>query len=96
MNTNHIYVSTEDGSLLGYDARNQGTPLFAVKAHNKAATTASASPGVNGMVVTASLDGLIKLWDVQTITNGEPLLVIEKNFKAVSFLWSEVLIRKLG
>ena len=89
-------MTTEDGSLLGYDARNQGAPLFAVKAHKKAATTVSASSGVNGMVVTASLDGLIKLWDVQTITNGEPLLVIEKNFKAVSFLWSEVLIRKLG
>lgn len=43
----------------------------------------TASSGVRGMVSTASLDGLIKLWDVQTINNGEPLLVIEKNFKAV-------------
>ena len=84
LNPSNIYVSTEDGSFLGYDIRNSEKPLFAVKAHAKAATTVSSSIGVNGMVVTASLDGLIKLWDIQSINNdGEPTLVIEKNFKAV-------------
>ena len=79
-----MYVTTEDGSFIGYDVRNTASPLFAFQAHSKAATTVTASSGVNGMVATASLDGLIKLWDVQTINEGAPLLVIEKNFKAVS------------
>jgi len=83
LNPSNIYVSTEDGSLLGYDIRNAGKPLFSVKAHAKAATTVTSSAGVNGMVATASLDQSIKLWDVQNINNeGEPVLVIEKNFKA--------------
>ncbi len=91
MNPSNIYVSTEDGSLLGYDIRNPEKPLFAVKAHAKAATTVSSSIGVNGMVVTASLDGLVKLWDVQTINNdGEPTLVIEKNFKGVRKFFEEI------
>jgi len=91
LNPSNIYVSTEDGSLLGYDIRNPEKPLFAVKAHAKAATTVSSSIGVNGMVVTASLDGLVKLWDVQTINNdGEPTLVIEKNFKGVRKFFEEI------
>lgn len=84
INTSNVYITTDDGTFLGYDVRNTAEPLFSFKAHNKAATTVTASPGVSGMVATASLDGLIKLWDVQSINEGIPLLVIEKNFKAVS------------
>lgn len=36
-----------------------------VKAHDKACTGVSISPGIDGMMATTSLDGTVKIWDMQ-------------------------------
>jgi len=91
---NNFYFTTEDGLLIGYDARKTDHALFSIKAHGKVATTVSASYGVQGLLATASHDGTVKIWDTMTINHGEPLLLIEKNMKAVKLIIAYLIYRE--
>jgi len=75
-------ISTENGSVLGYDYRKTGEPLFGTKAHIKACTSVMMSSHVKGMMATASLDGHVKVWDTQTIEDGAPRMIADKPMKA--------------
>lgn len=68
-----LSVSTEDGFLYTYDARNMNKALFEVKCHNEACTF-SYSPGLQNMVATASKDKMVKIWDAATMN-----LIAERN-----------------
>ena len=83
---NIFYFTQEDGTLAAFDVKNPKEALFQVKAHKKSATTVAVSTGVKGLVATASHDGNCKIWDVNTIKNGEPLLLLDKPMKAVSIV----------
>ena len=59
-NPNQFCVTTEDGFLYSFDARNLSTPVFEIKAHEKASCFAF-SPGFQGMLATASKDKTVKV-----------------------------------
>eukprot|EP00947_MAST-08B_sp_MAST-8B-sp1_P004499 g4499.t1 len=59
-----LAFSTEDGTVTCYDVRNTAEPLFTLKAHDKAASALAFSPLVEDLMVTASTDKTVKLWDI--------------------------------
>ena len=71
--SNQLSVSTEDGYLYTFDARNLVSPLIEMQAH-KSSCTFSYSPGLNGMLATASKDKTVKIWDSTTMN-----LIAERN-----------------
>ncbi|CAG9315797.1 unnamed protein product [Blepharisma stoltei] len=76
-------LSTEDGFLYTYDARNLGKPLYEVKAHNSQCTIAY-SPGVPNLIGTASVDKTVKIW------HGEGLRgIAERDMKVDSLFCLE-------
>lgn len=64
-----FYVATEDGGVAAFDARaGPGSePAFAFKAHKKATCALSCCPAVPGLLLTASTDKRVKVWN----TRGE-------------------------
>eukprot|EP01137_Pigoraptor_chileana_P020722 Opistho-2@83470 len=61
----YFLVSCEDGSVTCHDARTPGgNAVFTIGAHDKPATAIAMSTAVNGLLVTASADKTIKVWDV--------------------------------
>ncbi len=75
-----LSVASEDGTVETHDVRSfAGTPLVSFKAHDKAVSALTCSTGVKGMVVTASADQKIKVWDYTKIEGQAPKLVAEKN-----------------
>jgi len=61
----HIFLaSTEDGGVFAADTRNPGTTLFTLDAHSESCSAVAFSRYVPGMMVTASADGTMKVWDV--------------------------------
>lgn len=63
-NPNSIVFSTEDGYVSCIDARKFNLDyLFHFKGHEKATTSVSISPSVNGMLATTSIDHTVKVWD---------------------------------
>ncbi|KCV69202.1 hypothetical protein H696_04612 [Fonticula alba] len=64
-------VSTEDGFIRYYDARSgqTDTPLFQLMAHDATVTALDFSTTIRKVMLTASFDGTIKLWD---IASGKP------------------------
>lgn len=76
-------VSTEDGEVLFFDAR-QGagsSSLLTLKAHNKAASSLSYSPGVKNLLLTGSADKKTKIWSVDPGSGGAPILLAEEDLK---------------
>lgn len=71
--SNELSVSTEDGYLYTFDPRNLSKPLFEIKTHNKPCCFAY-SPGLAGMIATASRDKTVKIWDCRTME-----LIAERN-----------------
>lgn len=59
--------STEDGFIMNYDARNLSCPVNSLKAHGGACRVAF-SPGVQNLVATCGADKLVKVWDLQGLT----------------------------
>jgi periodic tryptophan protein 1 len=62
-NSSRLYVSTESGHICCIDVRQQGSPLFTFQAHEKAVSSLSFSASVPGMLATASVDKVVKVWD---------------------------------
>jgi len=78
-----VSITTEDGFLNTYDARNLSAPLLSVKAH-KNQSTARYSPGVPNLLATASTDCTVSLWDAQNLTR-----IQEKDMKVDKLLCLE-------
>jgi periodic tryptophan protein 1 len=60
-----LYCSTEDGGLTCYDVRSVAAPVASIKAHSKALSAFSFSPGAPGLLATCSADKTVKLWDTR-------------------------------
>ena len=85
LNPMNVVFSTEDGCFAQIDARNLNFGhVFHTRGHEKSTTSVSVSPHANGMIITTSLDGKMKIWDATQITNGEPKLIANKMAKAVN------------
>lgn len=74
-NANHFLVSTNNGYLEYYDIR-EDKPIWQVQAHEKEITGLSLSQSYQGLLVTASNDGVMKVWDI--LDNRDPCVVWEK------------------
>ena len=76
-NPSEAFVSSEDGSVLKLDARASGKgPLWSLTAHESTACTALCTPpAAPGMLLTASYDGSMKVWDCRG--GSVPELVLE-------------------
>ncbi|KNC97159.1 rRNA-processing protein PWP1 [Spizellomyces punctatus DAOM BR117] len=61
-----FFVSTEDGLVKCFDARQSGTaPLFTLHAHDAAVSSFDVSPVIEGLLVTGSTDKMVKVWNVK-------------------------------
>lgn len=75
-----ISVAAENGTLETHDVRKFSEfPLVSFKAHNKAVSALTCSYGIENLIVTASADELIKVWDYSSIEEKKPRLVVEKD-----------------
>lgn len=65
-----FYVSTENGVLHCYDARNapadpsQSKAVWRLQAHEKSLSSFSVNPAVPGFIATGSTDRTVKLWNI--------------------------------
>lgn len=73
----NFLVSTDKGLLYEVDVR-QTKPLFTLSAHEQAVTGVSLSSQIPGLLVTASPDKHLKVWDIQ---GSKPSLVLSRNLK---------------
>eukprot|EP00038_Savillea_parva_P031315 m.84949 g.84949 ORF g.84949 m.84949 type:complete len:621 (+) comp9613_c0_seq1:98-1960(+) len=70
----HLFLaSTEDGFVYAGDTRNPGKTLYTIQAHDLAVSSIAFSHFVPGLMVTASIDKSIKVWDVH---GGKPKFVV--------------------
>lgn len=75
-NASHFFASTESGSVFCFDARASQSPLFTIGAHSAACTGLSMHMGAPGMLATASVDGMVKLWNVG---NSAPSMLVSRD-----------------
>ncbi|KAK5124270.1 hypothetical protein LTR85_001973 [Meristemomyces frigidus] len=82
-NDNNFYVSTENGILHCFDARQlPSTPekskaTWRLQAHEKSLSSFSINPAVPGFIATASTDRTVKLWNVAE--GGGPSMVVSRD-----------------
>lgn len=82
-NDNNFYVSTENGILHCFDARQLPTSpekskaLWRLQAHEKSLSTFSINPVVPGFIATGSTDRTVKLWDVDE--SKGPSMVVSRD-----------------
>jgi len=62
-NENCFMASTNDGKVHYFDRRSEAVPLWSIDAHEKEVTGLVVSENVDGMLCTASADGVLKVWD---------------------------------
>ena len=76
-------VSAENGEVLFYDARGGAgsAPLLRLAAHSKAASALAFSPGVKGLMLTASTDKKTKIWGVDAAAGAAPELLASQDLK---------------
>ncbi|CAH0514755.1 unnamed protein product [Peronospora belbahrii] len=75
-NPSTIVASTEDGVVVGFDVRiNGSTPLFRFDAHAGAVSAISFSAQVPGLMATAGVDKTVKIWDLK---DNAPVCVTSK------------------
>ncbi|CAI5703412.1 hypothetical protein KXD40_003679 [Peronospora effusa] len=75
-NPSTIVASAEDGVVVGFDVRvNGSTPLFRFDAHASAVSAISFSAQVPGLMATAGVDKTVKLWD---LNDNTPVCVTSK------------------
>ncbi|KAK3111661.1 rRNA-processing protein [Teratosphaeriaceae sp. CCFEE 6253] len=81
-NENKFYVSTENGVLHCFDARQlPSTPekskaLWRLQAHEKSLSSFSLNSAVPGFIATASVDRTVKLWN---ISDAGPSMVVSRD-----------------
>ena len=82
-NPTHFAVSAENGEVLFFDARGGAgsAPLLRLAAHSKATSTLSFSPGVRGLMLTASTDKKVKVWGVDAAAGEAPELLASADLK---------------
>ena len=68
----NFIVTTESGTVLGFDTRKFTEPVFQFQAHSKACSSASFSPHVPNMLATVGTDKLIKIWDISHQSDQRP------------------------
>ena len=79
---NHFYVSTENGVLHCFDARQlpsspeKSKATWRLQAHEKSLSSFSINPAVPGFIATASTDRAVKLWNV---TESGPSMVVSRD-----------------
>lgn len=64
-NEHELFVSLENGFVVCYDRRQTKGFRYAFQAHEKTASSLCFSSVVPGMLVTASLDKTVKIWDTE-------------------------------
>ncbi|EME79430.1 uncharacterized protein MYCFIDRAFT_156727 [Pseudocercospora fijiensis CIRAD86] len=81
---NHFYVSTENGVLHCFDARQlpptpeKSKAVWRLQAHEKELSSFSINPAVPGFIATASTDRTVKLWNV---TEKGPSMVVSRDLE---------------
>ncbi|KAI8919859.1 WD40-repeat-containing domain protein [Powellomyces hirtus] len=61
-----FFVSTEDGLVKTFDARQSGSdPIFTLHAHDGPVSSMDVSSVVEGLMVTGSPDKLVKVWNIK-------------------------------
>ena len=74
-NSNHLYSSLEDGSVICIDIRQAtASPLFSFQAHDQTTSSISFSPNVPGLMATSSIDQTVKIWDVKDVPSSSSRL----------------------
>ncbi|KAJ3308943.1 hypothetical protein HDV04_000589 [Boothiomyces sp. JEL0838] len=73
-----FYVSTEDGIVKCFDARNPSTTLFTLHAHDSAVSALDINPHIPGFLVTGSADKQVKLWSVE----DKPKCILSRDLDA--------------
>ncbi|KAF9582409.1 hypothetical protein BGW38_000249 [Lunasporangiospora selenospora] len=77
---NCFYVSTDDGMVQYFDGRQSGAqPVFRLHAHDKAVSALDVNTTVQGCIVTGSIDGTVKVWDVK---ENRPSMVTSRKVKS--------------
>ena len=80
-NDQQFYVSTENGVLHCFDARQlpstpeQSKALWRLQAHEKSLSTFSINPAVAGFIATGSTDRTVKLWNISNTSSGPSMVV---------------------
>jgi len=75
-NDNQFYVSTENGVLHCFDARQlpskpeKSKAVWRLQAHEKSLSSFSINPAVPGFIATASTDRTVKLWNIPSDTSA--------------------------
>jgi len=79
-NPQYFMASTDTGLVLRFDARAGGAsaPVFTLDAHSDAVSVVAHNPVVAGLVLTASHDKTIKLWN---LTSGSPSVLATKKLE---------------
>jgi len=79
-NESTFYVSTENGVLHCFDARQLPTSpekskaVWRLQAHDQALSTFSVNPTVPGFIATASTDRTVKLWNISPTSTGPSMV----------------------
>eukprot|EP00762_Andalucia_godoyi_P004589 ANDGO_05086.mRNA.1 putative WD repeat-containing protein C17D11.16 len=74
----HFFVSNDKGSILCFDVRNEAKPLFRIDAHDgRPCTCMSMHPSAPGLMVTAGLDEMVKIWSIDSASG--PSLMTSRN-----------------
>lgn len=56
---NNFCVSTENGLVHSFDARNTSAPIFTISAHKKACSSISFNQTIPNLLLSSSLDGTV-------------------------------------
>lgn len=86
LRTERFLVSTEDGLVTCFDARNGGgaKPVYTIHAHDSAVSALDVSGLIDGLIVTGSTDKMVKLWDTR---GDKPKAIVSRDVHAVSFFF---------
>jgi len=72
-----FYVSTEDGLVKCFDARQSGSKeLFTLQAHDGPVSALDVNPLVTDCILTGSVDKQVRIWN---IANNQPTCVLSRN-----------------
>eukprot|EP01016_Furgasonia_blochmanni_P053203 TRINITY_DN8563_c0_g3_i3.p1 TRINITY_DN8563_c0_g3~~TRINITY_DN8563_c0_g3_i3.p1 ORF type:complete len:475 (+),score=124.52 TRINITY_DN8563_c0_g3_i3:190-1614(+) len=78
----NFLVSYDNGRIQYYDARKIETPVVDFQAHDRSVTSMAVNPVIPGFLVTTSLDGCVKAWDLLKMQEAAPHCVASKKIKA--------------